>query len=300
LTEKLEISNRNLQDINQHLEEKVKEQTTLLIHSEKMTTIGIMAAGVAHEINNPISYVKGNMSAISKYIPSITKLIKKYEDLSRRVQEKNQYNSQLAAIKELRKDHKIDFILEDITGLANESLEGADRIKNIVNDLSIFARVDDSELTRVNINDSLDITLNIIKNEIKYNVKIIKNYGVLPLALCFPGKISQIFMNVLVNAGQAIKEQGAITITTSHINNRQQDTEDMIEIIISDTGCGIEKQNLTKIFNPFYTTKPIGKGTGLGLSITYDLINAHGGTITAKSEIGIGSSFTIKLPISNA
>jgi two-component system NtrC family sensor kinase len=191
---------------------------------------------------------------------------------------------------EKRKRLKINRIIEDIRSLAGESTEGAQRISKIVQDLKTFSRLDESDDKPADINAGIESTLNIVWNEIKYKAALKKDYGRIPVTRCNPGQMNQVFMNLLVNAAHAIEAQGEIAIRTwaEHEN---------IFVSISDTGRGIPDENMGRIFDPFYTTKEVGKGTGLGLSIAYDIVKRHGGDIAVDSKVGIGTTFTVRLPV---
>jgi signal transduction histidine kinase len=299
LTAQLRRTNQQLADMNRNLQKKVEEQTALLIQSEKMATVGILAAGVAHEINNPISFVTGNLAMLNNYAAKIRNLMGKYELLEEAVGEAagDRQRMLVEEIMAFKAEQKVAFILEDLNDLVAESLEGTDRVKNIVNDLRTFSRVDQAEYKAIDLHESLDATINIIWNEIKYKTVIEKDYGSCPAVRCFPQKISQVFLNLLHNAAQAIEKQGAIRITTRYREEGRRLSDRFVEIQIADTGVGIPKEHLSKIFDPFFTTKPVGQGTGLGLSITYDIIKAHGGSIAVDSREGDGATFTIKLPV---
>jgi len=299
LSNKLQKANQELENINRELEQKVKEQTRLLIQSEKMASIGILAAGVAHEINNPISFVTGNLSAIKKYNSKIVDLLKIYEEMERCIDtgEKEKLPALLVKIRRFKEEQKIHFILEDMVDVVEESLDGTRRVSKIVKDLKGFSRVDQAELKYININETLDATLNMLKNELKYKAEVIKDYGELPEVKCFAQKISQVFTNILMNAVQAIEEKGMITIVTRYSKDGRRADDSHVRIRISDTGRGIPKKDMGRLFDPFFTTKPVGQGTGLGLSITYDIIKSHGGTITVESKKGAGTTFTIQLPL---
>ncbi|MCK4485579.1 MAG: GHKL domain-containing protein [Desulfobacterales bacterium] len=184
----------------------------------------------------------------------------------------------------------IDFVLDDIPNLMKESQEGAERIKKIVIDLKDFAHPGDQELKYADINRSLDSTLNIVWNELKYKSTVTKDYGDLPQVRCYPQQLNQVFMNLLVNAAQAIEKQGEINIMTRALDGK-------VEIAISDTGSGIPEENLSRIFDPFFTTKEVGKGTGLGLNVAYNIIKKHKGAIDVESEVGKGTTFTIRIPV---
>jgi signal transduction histidine kinase len=183
-----------------------------------------------------------------------------------------------------------DFIKEDIDLMIEESIAGTERVKDIVLNLKSFARVDEAEKKDADIIESLESTLKIIWNELKYKADVVKNYSEIPIISCNPGQLNQVFMNIILNAAQAIEERGIITIETEH-------EDSYITVSISDNGQGIPEENLSKLFDPFFTTKPVGKGTGLGLSISYGIIEKHKGTIEVESEVGIGTKFIIKLPI---
>ncbi len=245
-----------------------------LMQSEKLAAIGTLAAGVAHEINNPMGYISSNLNTMSKYIDKIDKRINQCSD--------SLPDNEITDIKEIMIDFK-DAIVE--------SQEGAQRVKKIVSDLKSFSRIDKSELEHADINEGIETTLNIVWNELKYNCKVDKNYGELPDTLCNLNQLNQVFMNLLVNASHSIAhKEGLITITTwAKMNN--------IYISIKDNGSGIPEENLSKIFEPFFTTKDVGKGTGLGLSLVFDIIGKHDGKIDVKSELGVGSEFIIELPV---
>ena len=274
----LEIKNRELQEAY----EELKQTQLQILQQEKMASIGQLAAGVAHEINNPMGFISSNLSTLSKYIE---RLIEYMNLLSNSTSP-----DQSEKLEEAKKRLKIDYIIEDIKDLINESLEGAERVKKIVQDLKTFSRVDEAEYKMADINECIESTLNIVWNELKYKATVTKEYGDIPLTKCYPQQLSQVFMNLLVNAAHAIEKQGEIKIKTWA-------DDGWIYITVSDTGCGIPKENLSKIFEPFFTTKEVGKGTGLGLSIAYDIIKKHNGEISVDSEVGKGTTFTIKIPV---
>jgi signal transduction histidine kinase len=185
----------------------------------------------------------------------------------------------------------IDYVREDIFNLLNESQEGLTRVKKIVQDLKEFSHVGRSEMQWADLHRGVDSTLNVAHNEIKYKATVVKEYGELPQVECIASQLNQVFMNLLVNAAHAIDKQGTITVRTGR-------RDDWVWVEIADTGCGIPPENLSKLFDPFFTAKPVGKGTGLGLSLSYGIINKHGGRIEVDSEIGKGSVFRVCLPIS--
>ncbi len=298
LTCKLEDANTELADMNENLQAKVHEQTQLLIQSEKMASVGLLAAGVAHEINNPISFINANLTALKTYGADILELMQRYEHLENRLEQVSVHglNPLLNDIAQLKKDKKIDFILQDLASLVDESLDGVNRVATIVRDMKTFSRVDEAEFKPIDLNGALDATLSIIWNEIKYNAEVIKRYGQLPPVNCYPQKISQVFMNLLVNAAQAIEGQGAIEVTT-RVETHGPDQRRQAVVTIGDSGKGIAPEAIPRIFDPFFTTKPAGQGTGLGLSISWDIVKAHGGNLAVRSQPGQGSVFTVTLPI---
>lgn len=277
---------------NQEVEQaygELKQTQSQLLQQEKMASIGQLAAGVAHEINNPVGFISSNINSLGKYVDKLNKFVNLEEEIIDR------YDREEAKtrISEERKKYKLDFIQEDIGELIKESLEGCERVKRIVQDLKSFSRVDQTGKQRADINECLDTTLNIIWNELKYKAEIKKDYAELPVIECFPQQLNQVFMNLLINAVHAIPEKGLITIKTYH-------KDGFVYILIEDNGSGIAPDHLEHIFEPFFTTKEVGKGTGLGLSIVYDIVTKnHHGDISVTSELGKGTIFRVKLPVEN-
>jgi signal transduction histidine kinase len=257
-----------------------------MLQSEKLASIGQLAAGVAHEINNPMGFITSNLGTLDKYAIRLTAFIQAQAELIASIKDA----ALLKQIEGKRKDLKIDYILEDMNALIAESLEGADRIKNIVQSLKSFARVDQTKKTMADLNECLETTLTVVWNELKYKCTVSKEFGELSKTLCFPQQLNQVFVNLLVNAAQSIDQTGQLTIKTWHGGPYNY-------IWIEDTGCGIPEDKIGKIFDPFFTTKEVGKGTGLGLSIVYDIIKKHHGSITVDSEVGKGTTFVIRLPV---
>lgn len=256
-----------------------KQMEAFVFQQEKLASVGQLAAGVAHEINNPIGYIYSNLGTLKKYLG---KLVEYFDaTTSGLTQEELQH---------LRKAGKIDFIVEDVRDLINESVEGTERVREIVQNLKSFSRVDEVKCKESDINECLENTIKVIWNELKYKVKVAKEYGELPPIRCYPQQLNQVFMNFLVNAAQAIDKEGEITIRT------WQD-EGNIFVSIADTGQGIPAENMHKLFEPFFTTKETGKGTGLGLSIAHEIIQKHNGRIEVESEVGKGTTFTVALPV---
>ncbi|MEO8460781.1 MAG: ATP-binding protein [Dokdonella sp.] len=258
-----------------------------LVQSEKLASIGQLAAGVAHEINNPIGYVHSNLGTLSEYTRQLLALIETYDSALRAAGV-----SELSAdIEDLRERLDIDFLASDLPKLLAESREGIERVRVIVQNLKDFSRTDATDAwSLADIHGGLDATLNIAWNELKYKAQVVKTFGELPLIECVPSELNQVFMNILVNAGQALVERGMITVTTS-----SNDTH--VSISIGDDGHGIPDDVLPRIFDPFYTTKPTGSGTGLGLSISYGIVKKHHGTIQVTSTPSQGTLFCIELPI---
>ncbi|WP_320044266.1 ATP-binding protein [uncultured Desulfobacter sp.] len=298
LQSELEQSNRALAEANRGLENKVRAQASMIVQADKMASIGLLAAGVAHEINNPLAYVRSNLDTSKKYFTRIVSLIKKYEALeSYLASSTDQTTAQLLDdLTDEKKEKDLDFIVEDLDDLITESLHGVNRIREIVQDLRTFSRVDDAKQNDLYLNEALDNTLKILKTQIKQDTMVIKSFGDIPPIQCYPQKISQVLMNVLINAIQAIEGSGTIELSTRFVRTGRRVEDRFVEIVVSDTGCGIPQENIKKLFDPFFTTKPVGTGTGLGLSIVYEIITFHGGSIDVTSELGHGSRFRILLP----
>ena len=268
----------------QQLIARLRAAQDQLLQSEKMASIGQLAAGIAHEINNPIGFVNSNMGALQNYVATLFGVIDSYEKAGA---PHPGLSAQLAAV---RQQADLDFLREDVGALVSESLDGLKRVRDIVQALKDFSHIGATEWQPANLHHGLDSTLNIVSNEIKYKATIDKQYGSLPDVSCVLSQLNQVFMNLLVNAGQAIRERGVITIRTGS-------EKGWVWIKIADTGGGIAPQHLKRIFEPFFTTKPVGSGTGLGLSLSYGIVNKHGGRIEVVSEPGRGTCFTIWLPI---
>ena len=264
---------------------ELKETHDQMVQQEKMASIGQLAAGVAHEINNPTGYIISNLGTLSKYQARLVDFINAQSEIISSLDSPEQ--QKLAT---LRRQMKIDYIIGDLPDLVSESLDGAERIKNIVHSLKCFSRKDNDEYTTASITDCLESTINIIWNEIKYKATLKKEFGDLPAIRCYPQKLSQVFMNLIVNAAHALEEKGEITVSAWQ-------KESAIYVTVADTGSGIPEEIRGRIFEPFFTTKEIGKGTGLGLSISYGIVREHGGEITVESTVGTGTTFTVMLPL---
>ena len=272
-----------LQQVNQKLEEAHSQ----LLQSEKMASIGQLAAGVAHEINNPIGYVYSNLGMLEKYMQDMFGMLDAYEQAEGAITD----GGMRARLQADREKLDIAFLKGDLRALMSESKDGITRVKKIVQNLKDFSHVDASdEWHFADLHSGLNSTLNIVNNEIKYKANVVKEYGDISEIECLHSQLNQVFMNLLVNAAHAIEERGTITIRTG-----RQGEEVWVEI--ADTGKGIAPEHLKRIFDPFFTTKPIGKGTGLGLSLSYGIIQKHHGRIEVHSEVGKGTTFRVWLPV---
>jgi signal transduction histidine kinase len=276
--------NRELTELNEKLS-RAQEQ---LLQSEKLASIGQLAAGVAHEINNPISFVFSNFGTLDAYIRDLLRVLAQYEEAEPCIADP----AMKARIGDLRKQVELDYLVEDVPVLMSESREGIERVRKIVQDLKDFSRVDGHQDWQwVDLHHGIDSTLNIVNNEVKYKADVVKEYGDIPEVECLPSQINQVILNIVVNGAQAISgARGRITIRTGSDSGN-------VWIEISDNGSGIPKAIQSRIFDPFFTTKPIGSGTGLGLSLSYGIIQKHHGRIDVQSEPGVGSTFRIELPI---
>ena len=270
------------------LNKRLEEAHNQLLQSEKMASIGQLAAGVAHELNNPIGFVHSNLGTLDGYLHDLMAIIEAYDKLAG---EMGESSPALAKVSHLKDECDYSFVKEDIFSLLSESKDGLGRVRKIVQDLKSFSRVGEQEWQEANLHQGIDSTLNIVWNELKYKCKVIKEYGDIPHIYCLISQLNQVFMNLLVNAGHAIETQGTITIRTS----RRDENTVCIEVI--DSGKGIAPEHINRIFEPFFTTKPVGKGTGLGLSLSYSIIKRHHGSIEVDSTPGVGTTFRVLLPI---
>ena len=302
----LEKRSQELSSLNEKLAVELKERKQLerqLFQSQKMESIGHLAAGVAHEINNPIAFVKCNLSTLGRYNKTFFAMIEKYLEIEKMLEanaaadddDSDDVKAKIQDVQAFRQANNIDFMMEDIHALFGESMDGIQRVEEIVHGLKCFVRSDEGEMKDSDINECLEKTLKVVWNQLKYRANIHKNFTDLPRVCCHTAQLSQVFMNLLVNAAQAMPENkmGDIYIETyADVKN--------VTVKISDTGTGIPAEKLTCIFDPFFTTKPVGQGTGLGLSVSYGIIEKHGGHIAVESELGKGTVFTISLPIAEA
>ncbi|MGD0022498.1 MAG: ATP-binding protein, partial [Smithellaceae bacterium] len=287
--QELEESRKNIQITLERLGaayEELKTTQAKILQQEKMASIGQLAAGVAHEINNPMAFIASNLGTLDKYIRRLKDFIQAQSEAIKSFKATD-------AIKQLdkkRKELKLDYTVNDIDLLVKESIDGSERVQKIVRELNRFSRVDDAEYKEANINECMESSINIVGNELKQKATLHEDYGNIPSTKCYPQKLNQVFINLLINAIQAIEKKGKIKIKT-------WEKDGSIWVTISDTGCGIPRENQSRIFEPFFTTKEAGKGTGLGLSICYEIMQRHKGEIFFESKERKGTTFTIKIPI---
>jgi two-component system NtrC family sensor kinase len=294
-TEELETALRDNERINRDLTREREEQRILikkleeahnqLLQSEKLASIGQLAAGVAHEINNPIGFVNSNLGTLKNYTAQMFALLDEYA-----VAEGKLPPETVARLATAKQTADLDFVRDDMTSLIAESMDGAARVRRIVQDLRDFSRPGDSEWKRVDLHTCIDSTLNVVWNEIKFKAEVVRDFGELPAVECLPFQLNQVFLNLLVNAAQAITERGTITLRTASDG-------DQVSVSVTDTGSGMPPEVRDRIFDPFFTTKPVGQGTGLGLSVAYGIIEKHGGRIDVDTAPGKGTTFTVRLPV---
>ncbi|MGD1808119.1 ATP-binding protein [Dapis sp. BLCC M126] len=311
-TEALQASETALQQANETLEERVKERTIALsqqnnkleetlhklqhtqaqlVQQEKMSSLGQLVAGVAHEINNPITFIHGNIIHVEGYTQDLLDFVELVQQF---------YPNLTSEIQDWADEVEFEFLQEDLPKTINSIKIGTKRVSDIVLSLRNFSRLDESELKEVELHDGIEGTLLILQNRLKQElaIQVVKNYSDLPLVECYPGQLNQVFMNILANAIDALEtseqenQLRQITIHTSQVDDK------WVEIAIADNGCGISPSIQNQIFNPFFTTKPVGKGTGMGMAISYQIITEkHGGQLTCSSTVGTGTEFTIQIPI---
>lgn len=271
---------------------ELKTAQSRVLQQEKMASIGQLAAGIAHEINNPTAFILSNLNSLVKYCDRYNEFMAIQAAVIAELAKKGESDTGalLDTMHEKRKNLKLDYVMGDTKQLIQESIDGAVRIKKIAQDLKNFSHVDKAEWKMSNINEGLESTINIVWNELKYKAAVRKDYGNIPLIMCNLRQLNQVFLNILINAVQAIEKVGEIAVKTWH-------DDDYVSVSISDTGSGIPEDKINRIFEPFYTTKDVGKGTGLGLSITYEIVKKHAGDIMVDSEVGKGTTFTIKIPL---
>jgi signal transduction histidine kinase len=276
----IERSNEELRRSKQELEHLQAQ----IIHSEKMASLGQLAAGVAHELNNPAGFIYGNMEVLDECMRGLTCLLSFYESVP--------LAPEMAARAQRIKD-EVDYerALADLRMIISDCREGAERIREVVQNLRTFSRLDEAEFKKVDIHEGLESTLRLLSRHYGADrVRLVRDYGELPAVDCFAGQLNQVWLNLLVNAAHATSVGGEVSIRTRREG-------EMAVVRISDDGHGIAPENLKRVFDPFFTTKPVGEGTGLGLSVTYSIVERHRGSITVESAPGHGTTFTVSLPV---
>jgi len=288
---RLSESESRYRELAQTLEQKVEERTAelknayaRLLQQEKMASVGQLAAGIAHEINNPLGFIHSNLNTFGNYFKKLREILEFYKS-------KNQKSGlKIKEAEDIYRKLNIDFIMGDIPELIRQSIEGTERVRKIISDLKGFSHIDDAQETFVDINAEIDKTISVLSHESKDRADFVRNYGDLPSFFCNPGLICQVFLNIILNAIQVSKRPVLIKITT-YSDGR------FIIIAIEDNGPGIPENIIGRIFEPFFTTKDVGKGSGLGLTVSYDIVKTHGGDIEVNSPQGKGTTFTISLPV---
>jgi len=283
--DKLEDDIRQLTELNDLLSAAQQQ----LVQAEKLASIGQLAAGVAHEINNPIGYIFSNVGTLQNYLGQLFEMLDAYQDAEASIAQP----AVVSKLRAMRQRIDLDFLREDIPALMRESGEGLVRVRHIVDDLKDFSRADNNqEWSRADLHQGIDSTLNIVANEVKYRADVVKAYGDIPEIDCLPLQINQVVLNLVVNAAQAMGEQrGKITLRTGMADAQT------VRLEVEDTGNGIAPDTLSRIFDPFFTTKAVGQGTGLGLSLAYGIVQKHKGRIEVDTELGRGTCFRVLLPI---
>ena len=261
--------------LNARLEQANKQ----LLQSEKLAAIGQLAAGVAHEINNPVGYVYSNLQTLENYLNDLFRLTDAIDTAA-----------SLEDLRQIRHNIDYNYLREDLKDLLSESREGIERVKTIISAMKDFSHIEEEEFKQADLHRGIETTLNVVNNELKYKAEVVRDFGELPHVECIASQINQVIMNLLVNAAHAIEDFGKITIGTRHQG-------DSVTLEVEDTGKGIASEHLNRIFEPFFTTKGIGKGTGLGLSLSFNIIKKHNGEIEVHSEPGQGTRFRITLPV---
>ena len=269
------------------------------LQGEKMASVGRLAAGVAHEINNPMGFIHANLFQMAEYAADLRRIFAALEPLQKAVAQGDlaEIRAAAAGLAALCDEADADYVLADLAKAVRESLEGSERIRHIVQDLRAFSHPENGERVRADLNQCLDSTVNIVRPMMKHVARVERDYGDLPSVSCFPMQLKQVFMNLLVNAYQAIEERVGESGETGTIWLTTRVTPDGVSISVRDTGVGIAPEALGRIFEPFFTTKSVGAGTGLGLSTSYGIVQRHGGAMRAESRPGEGATFAIFLPL---
>ncbi|MFC5696369.1 ATP-binding protein [Pseudomonas sp. GCM10022186] len=267
------------QQEQEQLIRKLEKANAQLLQSEKLAAIGQLAAGVAHEINNPIGYVFSNLKTLTGYVNDLLRIVDAVDGVG-----------SLEELQQLKRSLEYDYIRNDVEALIHESEDGIERVKKIITALKDFSHIEEEEYRAADLHRGFDSTLNLVNNELKYKAEVVREYGDLPLVECIPSQINQVVMNLLINAAHAIESFGRITLRSGHQG-------DWAWLEVEDDGKGIEPAILHRIYEPFFTTKPVGKGTGLGLALSYNIVQKHGGRIEVFSRPGHGARFRVWLPL---
>lgn len=270
----------------ERVSERIEERQQKILQSEKLAGIGHLAAGVAHEINNPVGYIYSNLNAMRDYVGDVVYLMDAFDKLAEMVDADSDVGRYIDSVKR-RTD--MDFLKNDMHGVVAECIDGVERVKQIVQSLKDFSHIDDNEFAEYNLIDGIEATLKVANNELKYKADLVREFGPPENIECLPSQINQVILNLLVNSAQAMKERGTITLRTGGDNRG-------VWFEVEDTGSGISEDNLNRLFEPFFTTKPVGQGTGLGLSLSYSIVKKHGGDIKVRSRVGEGTAFRVWLP----
>lgn len=268
------------------VEKQLKESQAQVIQQEKMASIGLLAAGVAHEINNPIGFITSNLSSLEKYTDKLIQLL----EFQGQAIEKCADETTRSTLAEMKQHINLDYLVTDLRELITESLDGSRRVSKIVQDLQSFSRADNNEALPSDLNETIMRTINMVRNEIKYVAELELRIENLPPVVCKPQQIGQVVLNLLMNAAHSMQGKGLIRLAAAQV-------ADAVEISVTDNGCGILPEHLERIFEPFFTTKEAGRGTGLGLAISHDIVKKHGGEMLVESTAGKGTTFTVRLPI---
>ncbi len=285
LLDKEKLAKEELERLVDERTKELRATQSQLVHSEKMSSLGQMVAGIAHELNNPINFIYGNSESLVEYRDDLEKLILEAEKLV------GGDPSLLEKFSNMKTQIDYDFVMDDFSKVVKSIRHGSERAAEIIQGLRTFSRLDEAQVKETDIHQDIDMTLTLLRNEYKNRITVHRDFAELPLVPCFASQLNQVYMNILHNAAQAIEGEGEVWLKT-YVK------DDMVHVEIKDNGGGIPQKHLAKIFDPFYTTKEIGKGTGLGLSISYGIVERHGGRIEVESEEGKGTTFTIVVPLS--
>ena len=297
----LYLQRKELANANRQLRSEISERQRLeaehdrlsaqLLQGQKLQAIGQLAAGIAHEINNPVGFILSNLGSVQQYVTDLGRFL----GAARRIMEKDEEGRDLRKVvmefEALWKEAEVGFLLEDSGSALGDCKGGAERIRDIVRSLKEFAHPNENTLRSIDLSQVVRQAVELCRNELKYRVTLHEDYAALGTALCYPQQIEQVLVNLLVNAAQSVgTERGEV-----FLEGRREGSEAILRV--RDTGAGISAVHLSRLFEPFFTTKPVGKGTGLGLHVAYKIVKAHGGEIDVSSEIGKGSTFTVRLPV---